>query len=347
MDLYTALVLITIMVLGLSVIDIRSSRVIDAAMRRNSTITCCLIGLALLFEWVGVKTNGADLSWTAVHKLAKLAEFCIAPLLGVLATASYARIRRPKLIAVLAAIHMAFEAVALHFGWVISIDSSNLYHRGKLYAIYITISFLSILFCIISTLRTDFRYYAKPSLILSATLAFLVIGIGLQIINSEIRTDYLCVAIANYFFFNHRRKLVLQLDGLTSLLNRGCLEKDLDNIRMPTGVLLMDVNDFKQLNDTYGHATGDSYLRAVADVIRNVFGRYGMCYRYGGDEFCVLLTKDTEHAQQRIRTLQEQLSEKQEADSLFPSVSIGYARYDQSCSHIQKVLQEADSKCTW
>lgn len=82
MDFYTALVLITGMVLVLSIIDIRSSRVINDALRRNGTITCLLIGLTLFFEWVGVKTNGAPAAWIPVHRLAKLAEFCLAPPAG-------------------------------------------------------------------------------------------------------------------------------------------------------------------------------------------------------------------------------------------------------------------------
>ena len=342
MDFYTALVLITGMVLALSIIDIRSSRVFNDALRRNGTITCLLIGLTLFFEWVGVKTNGAPAAWIPVHRLAKLAEFCLAPLLGVMATASYARIRRPKLIAALSAVHIAFEIAAMHFGLVFSVDSSNLYHRGRLYFIYIAISFLSILFCIVSTLRTDFRHYAKPSLILCATLVFLAIGIGFQIVDSELRTDYLCVAISNYFLFNHRRKMILQLDGLTSLLNRRCFEKDLENVPSPAMVLLLDVNDFKKLNDTCGHTVGDACLQEVAGVLQSVCGAYGSCYRYGGDEFCVILSKDVAHAEERIRQLREQLRWKQEAAPDFPSVAIGYAKYDKRSNHIRKALQEAD-----
>ena len=82
------------------------------------------------------------------------------------------------------------------------------------------------------------------------------------------------------------------MDGLTMLLNRTQYEKDLERIKPPAVIINMDVDDFKQINDTSGHAAGDYYLRQIAEVIRTVYGRHGDCYRYGGDEFSLILTKN-------------------------------------------------------
>ena len=54
---------------------------------------------------------------------------------------------------------------------------------------------------------------------------------------------------------------------------------------------MIDLDDFKSVNDTYGHLEGDKYLQVFARCLREVFQRYGFCYRMGGDEFCVLLEK--------------------------------------------------------
>lgn len=342
LDLYTAVVLITVAILAVAIADIRSNRVIGSSMKRNSILTCLLIACSFFFEWVGVKTNGADPSLISLHKAAKPVEFCIAPLIGVLATASYSKIRRPKLIAFLAGVHIFFEIAALPFELVISIDENNVYQRGPLYPIYIAIFLLSVAFCIVSMVRTELRYSSRPSAMLIAILALLLLGLGIQMIYSDIRVDYLCVAVANYFLYNHRCGMILQMDGLTHLLNRRCYEKDLQKTDPPAVFLLMDVNNFKMLNDTYGNAAGDDYLKAIAEILRSVYGRCGACYRYGGDEFCVIMTKHTTEAEAYIADFREKIREKQKTDEKFPDVAVGYARYENKDTHIRKVLQTAD-----
>ena len=343
MDLYTAISLIALMLLAVSALAINSSHTINRRMRRNGLLTCLLIGFALVFEWIGVKSGGmTGALWITVHKLAKWAEFCIAPLIGVMATASYGRIRRPKLIAALNVVHILFESVALHFGLIIRIGSDNVYHRGALYPIYILVFSLSILFCIVSVWRSELFLYAVPSTLSVAILFFLAAGICLQLFDSAIRTDYLCVAISNFLLFYARGNLILQMDGLTGIFNRRCLEKDLDAVKTPAAVLLLDIDNFKELNDTYGHAAGDDCLRETAAALRTVFRRSGLCYRYGGDEFCVIMKKHPEAAEERIAAFRKLIAQKQKADSRFPGVSVGYARRESRCENIREVLRQAD-----
>ena len=154
MDFYTAIVLLVIVMVVVNGIDIFSNRLIGIRMKRNSLITCSLIVFALFFEWLGVKVNGVA-SHIEIHKQAKLLEFSIAPLIAVFATVSYSKIRHPKIITAVMTAHIVFEAVALHFGWVISVDSSGRYHRGPLYPIYILVFSISIVYYMICVLKTD------------------------------------------------------------------------------------------------------------------------------------------------------------------------------------------------
>lgn len=90
---------------------------------------------------------------------------------------------------------------------------------------------------------------------------------------------------------------MLDTDQLTDLPNRRCYEGDLENLR--TGktsyerlvVMAFDVNGLKKVNDTKGHKAGEQLIIASANCIQNAFGKYGRCYRTGGDEFMVLLTR--------------------------------------------------------
>lgn len=86
-------------------------------------------------------------------------------------------------------------------------------------------------------------------------------------------------------------------DALTGLRNRRSFEERLAeegsrarrNETYRFSVLLLDVDDFKAINDTFGHATGDEVLRAVAALLEDSVRSVDLCYRIGGDEFAIVL----------------------------------------------------------
>jgi diguanylate cyclase (GGDEF)-like protein len=87
-----------------------------------------------------------------------------------------------------------------------------------------------------------------------------------------------------------------RVDSLTGALNHGAmltrLEEEIDRARryrMGLACLIIDLDDFKGINDRWGHATGDSVLRQVATLLRTEFRAHDQVARYGGDEFVVLL----------------------------------------------------------
>ncbi|MFT5419949.1 MAG: diguanylate cyclase (GGDEF)-like protein [Candidatus Endobugula sp.] len=87
-------------------------------------------------------------------------------------------------------------------------------------------------------------------------------------------------------------------DPLTGLGNRGALEQALDHQWQMAQrydqhfcVLMLDIDHFKNINDTHGHAAGDSVIKAVADSIVDTTRQTDLAYRYGGEEFLVILNK--------------------------------------------------------
>ncbi len=81
-------------------------------------------------------------------------------------------------------------------------------------------------------------------------------------------------------------------DGLTGLANRRCLDRDLvtrARANGPTGVIMVDVDHFKAVNDAYGHQVGDDILRRLGTLLAHQVRVDDVVYRYGGEEFCVLL----------------------------------------------------------
>jgi diguanylate cyclase (GGDEF)-like protein len=82
------------------------------------------------------------------------------------------------------------------------------------------------------------------------------------------------------------------LDALTGLRNHGTFQRDLTSVieaGKPFSLLMMDLDSFKAFNDTYGHPAGDALLQAVAKAIVSAIRQNDSAYRYGGDEFALLL----------------------------------------------------------
>lgn len=84
----------------------------------------------------------------------------------------------------------------------------------------------------------------------------------------------------------------LNLDSLTGIPNRRSMDQVLNNLiaeKVPHAILLIDLDDFKKVNDTYGHTVGDEVLKAFANKMKESVHRQGSCFRYGGEEFLVVL----------------------------------------------------------
>ena len=97
-----------------------------------------------------------------------------------------------------------------------------------------------------------------------------------------------------------------QIDAFTRMGNRrALLEKGLELFRMAheakrsVGVIFLDLDGLKKINDTYGHAEGDKAILAFAEILRRCFRKTDLLVRYGGDEFVVVVSGLQEDAMQR------------------------------------------------
>lgn len=118
-------------------------------------------------------------------------------------------------------------------------------------------------------------------------------------------------------------------DGLTGALNRFGLDGIATALRGPCALALIDIDRFKALNDTQGHATGDAVLRLLVDLAQRELGDRGMVIRLGGDEFaCVLPGSSQGDAQSFAARLSGRFDRAVAATvdgPVYPSLSIGTA----------------------
>jgi diguanylate cyclase (GGDEF)-like protein len=111
------------------------------------------------------------------------------------------------------------------------------------------------------------------------------------------RTQELDQALWNLSDANEKLKDISHIDGLTGVKNRAYFNEQFDlewrralRSHNPIGLLMVDIDHFKHVNDTYGHLGGDACLRQVAQCVAGAVRRPGdECFRYGGEEFVVLL----------------------------------------------------------
>ena len=104
-------------------------------------------------------------------------------------------------------------------------------------------------------------------------------------------------------------------------------------------LLQWDIDNFKQINDCYGHVQGDVCLAEIAECIKKVYANYGYCYRVGGDEFCVLL-KNSEKEGVCKQEFLWRMEEKRRKITFLPTVSYGSASF--SGEDIVEVKERAD-----
>jgi diguanylate cyclase (GGDEF)-like protein/putative nucleotidyltransferase with HDIG domain len=108
-------------------------------------------------------------------------------------------------------------------------------------------------------------------------------------------SEQAAAAISNSIVFERTREDSLR-DALTGLPNTRYIFTHLarelaraQRLGAEVGILVVDIDDFKQINDTYGHQTGDLALQAIARALRDTVRHYDVCARYAGDEFIVVL----------------------------------------------------------
>jgi diguanylate cyclase (GGDEF)-like protein len=145
-----------------------------------------------------------------------------------------------------------------------------------------------------------------------------------------------------------------QTDSLTGLYNHQAFFNRADyelkrslRYNRPLSMCLFDIDNFKEINDNYGHIAGDKILVLLSDICRKVFRTIDYCARYGGDEFCVILTETPiQTAKEVMVRLQNTVRSKSlmyRSCKVTFSISIGIASIDQECSSVEKLIERADA----
>ncbi|MDH5357696.1 MAG: GGDEF domain-containing protein [Gammaproteobacteria bacterium] len=161
--------------------------------------------------------------------------------------------------------------------------------------------------------------------------------------DTQLLEDLLCkliYPIRNCLLFRQAQTAALQ-DKLTGLGNRGSFDSSLareidlaHRQRIPMSLIVLDIDHFKAVNDNYGHSSGDLALQALAQSITDTLRLSDIAFRYGGEEFTLILSNtDIESAQlvaERIRTAASQITCSDGNRTFGFTVSLGIAQLNQA-----------------
>lgn len=151
---------------------------------------------------------------------------------------------------------------------------------------------------------------------------------------------------------NKKLKKIVDMDPLTEIYNRRFIDfqlknalKEFEEFDAPFGVLFIDIDNFKNINDTHGHTVGDEMLKVIAKTISNNIRPYDFIGRFGGEEFIVIVKRvDLEvlkMVSERTRNLCQKSSYNLNGKKISVTISVGATLYNGE-ETIEELVARAD-----
>lgn len=248
--------------------------------------------------------------------------------------------------------------LSLWNGCVFFVDDFNIYHNSDLYySIYLPVCSLYTLAGMALAFYKMFqkKYFAERSIYSSAStfgiLSIFVIPLHAYF-EGELPFLSAGIMLSTTGSFLLAQAHLISVDPLTRLNNRNQLHLYLhskmkkDSLTKRLYLFVIDLDKFKQINDTFGHNEGDRALELVAEVLRTVCGQRG-CFiaRFGGDEFNIVAELDNDsQANEICKALQAELHRQAEKLNYPLSLSIGYADHYSGAESLPDFFARADAR---
>ena len=145
-------------------------------------------------------------------------------------------------------------------------------------------------------------------------------------------------------------------DSLTSLFNHGYFQGTLENLILDAktnnsqlSLIMLDIDNFKTYNDSFGHQVGDAILVEIANIIKASLRKHELACRYGGEEFAIILPETNKHAafmiSERLRKNIENTKFLSEEFNVELTVSLGVANFPANAQDKSSLIACADNAC--
>ncbi len=232
-------------------------------------------------------------------------------------------------------------------GIVFSVSQDNVYSRGPLNFVFYIVVALYYAQSIDISVRAKREGQTINFFPVGVFLVPCLVGTVLQLLCYGMAFCWLAVAMALVFVHIQLQNSDTFVDEMSGLFNRKYLNYYLHQAKKTGNKnlhgIMVDVNDFKLINDTYGHAAGDRAIQETGTILSSALPEGGIAMRMGGDEFVVLLSKssDAQAAQTRQDILENVEHFNKVTDAPFRlSLSTGVARFNGA--NVEEFLSELD-----
>ena len=332
---------------------------IKRQVHRLFLVLLLLTIVILILEILSVLLNSSEhIDFIIAHKLVDTLGFTLSPLVAIYAalyvykrTNKYKKININKFfwLSVPFVVNSIISLGSYNFNWIFGITNENMYVRGPLFLVSPMTTFFYYLINLLFLYDSRKKLNKEELLILSLLTIIPAVLSIFQLYYFIYLTIWNSVAIAvviNYIFIIHTQT---KLDPLTGLGNRAAYDEYLASLRRKNNIVLsvvnIDLDDFKSINDIFGHHEGDKVLKLFARQLEAVFEGKGVSIRMGGDEFIVLIHENQrEIVEKYIKKLIDRINAYNERSDLSYHIKFSYGMtiFNNTYNSIYELIQHSD-----
>ena len=261
--------------------------------QQNAMLVAAIIINLLMVFAVGADTllsfakfEGA---W-AFRRVTSFLNFACSPLIPLLLYKIYSKRKMSKWFYLPAALNLLLCTVSIFYKVVFFISTENTYDRGIFFFIPFATSLLYIAIIFFRPAKYQIQSKRVERMLLLVIIGLLLFSMYLEIVFKMRLLVWNSTAAGLVLYYLLLNIHNFALDPLTGAYNRVMYNNALEGVSGDTPCLLalIDINDFKQVNDLYGHVAGDRCLIEFTEVLNRCFQGCATVYRIGGDEFALL-----------------------------------------------------------
>ena len=350
MENYMATYLIDVVALVFLCCLIHSNKILNRNRKWPFYFSSMLIVLIIVAEGGTIIAGDGNADLRFLNVFCNVFGFALTPVIPIVLVSilDVKILQNYKLLMLPSILNMFVTALSPWPGFIFYVDANNHYERGNLFYIFVIAYIINLFILLISTIKTGHKHHYPIKTKITALSLFVVVGTSIQLIFPYVYASWHCVTLSLLLYYLLLSEFDGSFDTLTGLHNRAAFEKAANKLdgEKPYSVIVMDINNFKDINDAYGHDFGDAVLKKVASIIWESFDTRCVCYRIGGDEFYIISSEtDPIKLEYQLKSMTNNLGKERQNDDRLPTVAYGYSIFKGGKGiGFQEVLKEADEQ---
>ena len=344
--------ILTISVMSAITVHIFENEVWRLRAKNNAVKAVLCIVVWIICDTISI--NLIEKQWVNLNWFLRIIEYSIIPLIPIYVAKIPQNIKISKPIMWLLGINVFLQICSVWNEWIWKVGENGI-ERGEHYWVLAILYLLTMLYSGMHLVRYNKLVQGEYWKTLIVIVVALLIGIMAKLYDNNFPYDWMAVAMVFSIMLIYYSSVRLKVDEATTLLNKAAHTIAIKVLNYDTVIIIIDVNDFKKINDNYGHQAGDITISLIAQILREHYSPHGFVYRMGGDEFCIILKQgeveklasNTQNyniytAISRLNAqLQEKINKKRKEVGILPNVAVGFAVYKKGES-VHKAIDKAD-----